>query len=572
MDSTTICNLALAKIGDLSILSLDDPTPEARFSKLFYQPTLQALLRLREWQFAIRFVQLSPISPDPTIGWAKAYGLPSDFSRIVSLNVFDDFTNSPPYEVNGNKLYTDETTAFIRYISDSPDANDFDDIFIELLTTKIAAKLARPLAGSLDITKDLNEDYNNLLKAAESIGEKDYGLRRNTLVAEPYTATSICNMALLKISDIQINSITASSPVARVCNLLYEPTIKALLRSFDWNFARRQATLTATATNPTFNWARQYPLPADFGRLINLNQFDDFSSKPPYEIQGGFLFTNETSANIVYTSVDVAETLFTHEFVQVLVATFASKLVVPLKADMTLIQVCLAEATAMMNVLQSADVSEQNTRRAVLLGTNYDPTRVANMALAKIGTDTISAIDNGTPVANLCNLLFAECVNNLLRLHSWSFASAFATLTASTATNLTTWAKAFVLPTDFLRILSFNQYEETQSVAPYEIVGDLLYTNDDAVTLKYIKAYSSSDMGSWDSLFRELVVLKLAMELLTPTNGDKNLLVVLQREFSLKLAEARRIGAEGNTNKRPLEYINSRLVESRYNGLVNALV
>lgn len=569
MDSTTICNLALAKIGDLSILSLEDPTPEARFSKLFYQPTLQALLRLREWQFAIRFVQLSPISPNPTIGWAKAYGLPSDFSRIVSLNVFDDFTNSAPYEVNGNKLYTDEATAFIRYISNAPDPNDFDDIFIELLTTKIAAKLARPLAGSLDITKDLNEDYNNLLKAAESIGEKDYALRRNTLVAEPYTATSICNMALLKITDIQINSITADSPVARLCNLLYEPTIKALLRSYDWNFARKQATLTASATNPTFNWARQYPLPADFGRLIDLNQFDDFSSKPPYEIQGGMLLTNEITANIVYTTIDVAETLFTHEFVQVLVATLGSKLVVPLKADMGLIQVCLAEATAMMNVLQNSDVSEQNTRRATLLGTNYDPTRVCNMALAKIGTDTISAIDNGTPVANLCNLVFSEIVNQVLRYHPWSFATTFASLVASTATNPTTWEKAFVLPTNFLRLLSFNKYEENDSTPAYEIVGNLLYTNETDVTLKYIKAYNAADIATWETLFRELVVLKLAIELLTPTKGDKNLLIVLQREFSAKMAEARRIGAEENTNNRvPLDYLNSRLISSRYNGVV----
>jgi hypothetical protein len=169
MDSTTICNLALAKIGDLSIMSLDDPTPEARFSNLFYIPTKNELLRLHNWNWATSHSRLSAISPDPLYDWLYAFALPVDFGRMLIFNSFSPATPMLPYQIVGNQIYTDESEAVISYIQNITDENRFDPLFVDALVYRLASKLARPLAGSLDIEKINNSYFEKALAEARRI-------------------------------------------------------------------------------------------------------------------------------------------------------------------------------------------------------------------------------------------------------------------------------------------------------------------------------------------------------------------------------------------------------------------
>jgi hypothetical protein len=178
MDSTTICNLALAKIGDLSILSLDDPTPEARFAKLFYTPTKEELLRLHNWNWATSHSKLSPITPDPLYDWDYAFGLPVDFGRMLTFNSFSPAMPVTPYQIVGNQLYTDDSEAVISYIRKITDENQFDPLFVDALVYRIAAKLARPLAGSLDIEKMNNLSFEKALAEARRIDAGEGSPRR----------------------------------------------------------------------------------------------------------------------------------------------------------------------------------------------------------------------------------------------------------------------------------------------------------------------------------------------------------------------------------------------------------
>ena len=181
MDSTTICNLALAKIGDIAILSLDDPTPEARFSKLFYEPTTQELLRLNNWNWATSHAKLSPISPAPLYDWTYAFGLPVDFGRMLIFNSFAPTMPVTQYQIVGNQLYTDESTAVISYIQKIVDENLFDALFVEALVLRLASKLARPLAGSLDIERNLNGQFEKALAEARRIDAGEGIPRRKML-------------------------------------------------------------------------------------------------------------------------------------------------------------------------------------------------------------------------------------------------------------------------------------------------------------------------------------------------------------------------------------------------------
>jgi hypothetical protein len=181
MDSTTICNLALAKIGDIAILSLDDPTPEARFSKLFYEPTTQELLRLHNWNWATSHSKLSPISPEPLYDWKYAFGLPVDFGRMLTFNSFAPTMPVTQFQIVGNQLYSDESTAVISYIQKIVDENLFDPLFVDALVLRLAAKLARPLAGSLDIEKMMNGQFEKSLAEARRIDAGEGIPRRKML-------------------------------------------------------------------------------------------------------------------------------------------------------------------------------------------------------------------------------------------------------------------------------------------------------------------------------------------------------------------------------------------------------
>jgi hypothetical protein len=339
MDSTTICNLALSRIGDQQIMSLDDGTVESRICKLVYNPTVSELLRLRDWRWAMGLASLARNATNPAFDWAYSYALPTDFGRVVAFNNFDNLAAVIAYEIQGNNILTDETTAQLAYIKNTGDPNLFDAVFTECLVLRIASKLAKPLGGSMETTKQLNEEFQQYLQGAEIISGKDFTQRRLTAPVTGFSSVSISNMALTRLGKATISSLSENSSEARLCSLLYQPTVSEILRLRDWSWAKSYVSLTAAA-NPTISkWSRAYNLPSDFGRMIALNKLDDFTSEYPYEIVGNQLLTNETSASIQYVKNTVSESSFDGVFVDLLVCRLAIKLVIPMGADANLLKV-----------------------------------------------------------------------------------------------------------------------------------------------------------------------------------------------------------------------------------------
>jgi hypothetical protein len=189
MDSTTICNLALAKIGDQSITSLDDNTLESRFCKLYYPVVLGECLMLNTWNFATKLANLSEITTVPIFDWAHAYQLPSDFARITKFNpsrLSDQIAN---YEINGSVLLSDETTASIVYISNNPDPSTFTPSFVSILTLKLASDLAKPVSGSLELKNQLLTQFERAISEA---GRTDANSTRPRKV-EPWVNSAMVN-------------------------------------------------------------------------------------------------------------------------------------------------------------------------------------------------------------------------------------------------------------------------------------------------------------------------------------------------------------------------------------------
>jgi len=181
MDTVTICNLALAHIGDQSILSLDDPSQEARFANLLYDPTRREVLRSHNWNFAVALVQLPMLTDAPPFDWTYAYQLPTDYFKLIQVNAFGSEQPTQNYEIQGRILLSDVEEAKISYVRDITDANYFDSVFTEVLSLRLAARLAKPLAGSMDIATRLNQEYKYMLGEARRIDGVENQLRRKPL-------------------------------------------------------------------------------------------------------------------------------------------------------------------------------------------------------------------------------------------------------------------------------------------------------------------------------------------------------------------------------------------------------
>lgn len=101
----------------------------------------------------------------------------------------------------------------------------------------------------------------------------------------------ICNRALQRVGAQRITDLSDDSASARECNVAYEPLRDALLRRHAWSFAIGRAQLAASTTAPAFEFTYQYPLPADFLRL--LPPLSDYTGQTDWQIEAGAILTND---------------------------------------------------------------------------------------------------------------------------------------------------------------------------------------------------------------------------------------------------------------------------------------
>jgi hypothetical protein len=89
--------------------------------------------------------------------------------------------------------------------------------------------------------------------------------------------TSICNRALECLGDAPIVSIDDDTKAAKALRRVYDITRRAFLCDHPWHFAKKRASLPASAVPPVWGFRRGYPVPADFLRLLAVRSGPDFS-------------------------------------------------------------------------------------------------------------------------------------------------------------------------------------------------------------------------------------------------------------------------------------------------------
>lgn len=178
-------------------------------------------------------------------------------------------------------------------------------------------------------------------------------------------------------------------------------------------------------------------------------------------------------------------------------------------------------------------------------------TSICNMSLVKLGAKKIpdgQTVENGTGVEALaCKLHYEQTRDALIRSYTWRFASARVDLVDSGDTPDFEWNFQYTLPSDFMLMKSIYENRFTDiNFRNYVIEGNLLLTNQDEMSIRYVKKVT--DVSEFDPLFIEVFVLQLALKLTSLTGATPKIRESLKDDLKRLMPSVRALdGQETNT-------------------------
>jgi len=131
---------------------------------------------------------------------------------------------------------------------------------------------------------------------------------------------------------------------------------------------------------------------------------------------------------------------------------------------------------------------------------------ICNRALALLGANTITSLTDGSTEANVCNAVYADARDAVLRAFPWSCAIQRATLAQLSTSPVWGYDKAYSLPNDphCLAVLDLKESSK------YRVEGRNLVCNSDTATIKYVARIT--DPGQFDPAFVFALACRISAE------------------------------------------------------------
>ena len=182
---TDVINLAATYMSEARSIDPETDTGEtARTLNFLYDSSRKQVLRSHTWASAKVDIQISADSVAPLFKWARAFTLPVDWVRNVSISETDiDFIQCPRYEIKGRKLLTDEAAPLnLTYITDLTDVGDMDDMLIEGIARRLAADGCLARTDWLPLLDFLENKYTTFIEEAKFTDS----MERRRALPDPY--------------------------------------------------------------------------------------------------------------------------------------------------------------------------------------------------------------------------------------------------------------------------------------------------------------------------------------------------------------------------------------------------
>ena len=184
-------------------------------------------------------------------------------------------------------------------------------------------------------------------------------------------------------------------------------------------------------------------------------------------------------------------------------------------------------------------------------------TNLVNMAFAKIGAKRINDITADTSVEAIhARIQYEQTRDALLRSFTWPFATKRVALSLDTETPAFDYDYQFILPSDYLRLVSTDI--DTTETDYLKIEGKRILVNESTLSIRYVRRVT--DPTEFDPLFIEILVLHLALKFINPLAGTNmvNVIISIQQELNLLTARARAISKQEQSTSGSSEWNNAR--------------
>jgi hypothetical protein len=159
-----ICNGALNQLGATTILSLTEDSKNARLCNARYTQVRDGVFRSHPWNCLQKRVEIAADTTAPAWGFSFAYTLPSDCLRLLRILDYDS-----NYKVEGRKILSNASSMKILYIARITDANQYDELLRETLSSALSADIAFAVTSNNTTSTNMYNLFQDKLKDARFV-------------------------------------------------------------------------------------------------------------------------------------------------------------------------------------------------------------------------------------------------------------------------------------------------------------------------------------------------------------------------------------------------------------------
>ena len=119
--------------------------------------------------------------------------------------------------------------------------------------------------------------------------------RASSRPSSTLTEDELCRQAILRVGTAE--QFGPSSQAMLLAKSLYPQVRDALLLTGSWTWAMKSTTVIETLPRPEYKWAYRYAIPADCLRVFRVNDYDYSTGDSAWEVSGNFVLTNADSGS-----------------------------------------------------------------------------------------------------------------------------------------------------------------------------------------------------------------------------------------------------------------------------------
>lgn len=474
-----IFNIALGFVGTRTISDVDENSPEANQCNLYWDRARRSVLHDYPYDFAIRRYKPTAMTvPAVYSNWTNCYQAPDNALKVWSVHSPGEYAVRQPFEVG----YLDDQIIVLCNVVDAHITCAVDvtnlALWSEQFVTAMSRKLALLIANALLKNNPSKiQELNALYEASLPEKWRD----EQWAVTSDITRLSIYNRAIGLVGGNTVSSLSENRPEAIQCSIYWDNARRSVLRDYPFRFAIRRSVLDSTSmpTSTSGEWSYAYEMPINAIRVLSVHSEQDKHSRQPFVIEylddKSVVLCNISNAEITYISDVTDVALWDEQFVSAMTHKLALLINSPLSSSSE--DAGLRRAEALAKLYESSLPGERWREENWSVIGNTEQLNIYNRALSMLGCNMVSSLEQNTPEAVQCNLHWDNARRAVLRDYPFDFAIRKVALEETTMPTITrgTWKKAYLVPSDSLRVLSVFKPEDTTTRQAFTVQYHAVY-------------------------------------------------------------------------------------------------